>query len=188
LSRLIADKIPGGREADITAPIVIDNFVRQWGGTNGAYALQLLDQMLIKSGAVEDPIRPETKWSESPFVKAFTVRYPNSQAESIDTFRKNYESTTKNLNSVKANMKKGDFAEAEKDFAIAEAEGKLARLQGVNETLQKSQTFIRGITDAKDLSPSDKRQLIDSVYFQMIEATRAANKELNDANKLLRKK
>jgi hypothetical protein len=137
---------------------------------------------------VEDPIKPESKWHESPFVKAFTLRYPNSQAESIDEFRKNYESATKYINSVKSVMRKGTMEEVEKDLAIAEAEGKLIRLQDVQEGLSKGQRLIRDITNAKDLSPTDKRQNIDSIYFQMIEATRAANKEISESRKLLRDK
>jgi hypothetical protein len=178
--------IPGGRELGIASPIVIENYIRHWSGTNGMYALQLADQALIKSGFVEDPVRPSTAPGQGPFEKAFTVRYPSANANSIEEFRKEYQSTYLRINTLKDRMRKMDFVGYEKEREAAEAEGKLVAIKGLNDSLSKVQKIIRDVTNNKDISPDEKRQLIDGLTFQMIEVTRGANEQIKEINMSLK--
>jgi hypothetical protein len=181
-------KMPGGKEIGIASPAIIENYVRHWSGTMGQYALQAFDAALIKSGAIEDPNKPAGTWADTPFAKAFFVRFPTSSAESIERMRKDLDAMDMRMNSVKLRIKQGDFASAEQEMAASEAEGKFGRLSGVRQTMAEMQQKITQISNDKTMDKNDKRQLIDGLIYSQIYVARGVNAVLKDINRDLDKK
>lgn len=180
LGKMIA-AVPGMRESDAASPMIVENYIRGWSGTTGMYALQLADQALIKSGAVPDPVKPASTLADIPFVKAFAVRYPSMQAQSIQTFFRDHKKFEKISNSLKALVDRGDIEAAEK---FQESEGLTMALTQVKAALDTQSSTIQSIYQNKDWTPQEKRQMIDGIYYQMIETAKMGNEMMRDMKKL----
>jgi hypothetical protein len=163
--------IPVAQEQSGSSPMVIENYVRGWTGTLGMYALQLSDAALIKSGAVPDPVRPATALADIPAVKAFVIRYPSAQAQSIQTFYDEFDRANRAMTSLRRKMKEGSSEEV--DYILEEYGDRLKNLDGYRQALTKQSQLIHNINKHPEWLPEEKRQMIDTVYYQMIEISRA---------------
>ncbi len=166
----IVGSIPLMQEQYSASPMVIENYVRGWTGTLGMYALQLADAGLIKSGAVEDPVKPAWTIADVPAVKSFVIRYPSAQAQSIQDFYDEYSRANMILNTLKDKMKKGEPEEVE--FIMAEYDNQIKNLAGYKESLTIQSNIIHAVQRQKDWTPEEKRQLIETTYYQMIEISK----------------
>lgn len=161
--------------APIASPIVIENYVKSWGGTMGSYALKIADTALEKTGVVEEKQRPTDSGADIPFVKSFVARYPSAGAQSIQDFYDIYNEHAKLANTITHLKSVGNFdriSELVKDPANVE---RLINLSGIKESLAKQGRMARLIYDNKDYSKDDKRMLIDKVYYGMIETAKMGN-------------
>ena len=68
------------------SPAKIENLVQGWSGGLGKLVLQGVDLVLKKSGIVPDEVKPSKDLSDIPMLRAFHVRYPGNDAESIKRF------------------------------------------------------------------------------------------------------
>jgi hypothetical protein len=57
----------------------------------------------------------------------------------------------------------------------------MAQLSGYPEALTSMNQVIRGVYKDPDIPPDEKRQLIDTMYFRMIEVAKAGNQALDEA-------
>lgn len=170
LGKMIA-VIPGmDNPGSLAAPQVLDNYIRSWSGTLGVYVNQMIDEALIATGAVPDPVKPDGTLSDIPFVKAFIVRFPSAQAQQIVDFRERYRETKAVTDTISFLAKNGNL---EFQQVMDEHTEDLVNLQSINDALTQSGKAIRGIYKNKDLSSSDKRQQIDGIYYGMIEMAKA---------------
>lgn len=188
LGKLI-DHIPyikdiGPEDAKLASPMVIENYVRGWTGSVGMYALQTIDQMLIKSGAVKD-MKPSPTLSDIPFIKAFVSRYPNANTQSIQDFRDKYKKIESVYATIKQLGEKGQIDEAMSLVTVYE--GDMVRLTGQKEAMTNMYKAIQGIS-LSDIPKDEKRQLIDSVYFQMISVARDGNSMMNEIERAISKR
>jgi hypothetical protein len=173
----------GIRDAKISSPLVIDHILSSWTGTIGRYAIDATDEALIASGAVKDPVRPADTVADIPFVRAFTVRYPSSGAESIKDFYETankfegFQKTLKNLQNMQ------DFESLEKLAFAKENQIKFVKLDQAKKALSTMSQTIRNVNATKDMNRDEKRQIIDRIYYQMIELARAQNEQLNQLSK-----
>ncbi len=167
--------VPFAKSGDtpIASPAVTENYIRQWSGGLGMYMLQLADKGLRSAGVLDDPAKPEPTLADIPFIKAFAVRYPSSGTKSIQAFYETYDKHKKIINSIKALAKDGDF-EASNALAAANPQA-LATLDGVQTSLSNMQTFVKMVYKNPDISPQEKRQLIDTTYYQMISTAKMGN-------------
>jgi len=172
--------VPGVGNTSFASPAVIENYVRAWSGGVGAYALQVADEALIQSGAVEDPVKPAATLSDIPFVKAFVVRHPSAQAQSIQDFMDRYQEKSQVLTTIRKQAQEGNFEAAQKLLVADEYAADMIKLSGVKEALTQQHRFIRLVYNNKDIKPEEKRQLIDGVYNGMIETARLGNQILDD--------
>lgn len=155
------------------SPIVVDNYIRQWGGTFGQYAAQLADKGLEKAGVVPGG-EAEMALSDIPAVKAFVSRYPGSNAQQISDFYDREKAIQEKMDTIKHLSKDPGMAE-ELDGYLESANGEMmARFKGTAKALTNSRKLIRSINANPEISPKEKRQLIDGQYYLMIEAARAA--------------
>lgn len=177
---------PGMRDASIggspiaglaralTTPALMENYIQAWTGSLGNYALQLADYGLRKSGKIPDPVKPSWTIADVPFVRAFVVRYPSASAESIQDFYTDFDRVDKYYQTWRARLQAGDAEGAEK-IRQAGGDGMFLRLTNVRTALGNQSTLIRWINDTPSYTSDEKRQLIDSIYFGMIQIAQTSN-------------
>lgn len=113
-------------------------------------------------------------------VKAFVIRYPSSGAQSIQDFYDTYSAKKKIYDSFRRHAKDGNAAAA---MRLAELDrSAFVQLDGVREALSTMSQVIRLVDKNPEMSADDKRQIIDSVYFRMIEVAKAGNAVLKEAD------
>lgn len=178
-ARAIADEdtFIGGIARSLSTPILIENYLRGWTGGLGMYALKLADAALREAGAVPDPVLPAATLADIPVIKAFVVRYPSATAQSIQDFYDRYYADKKVWDTIQAKAREGDVAAVEKTQAFRPEA--MMQLDDVRETLITHSQLIRMIHKNPDVPADEKRQLIDTLYFRMIEVARAGNEALD---------
>ncbi|SOD41311.1 LPD38 domain-containing protein [Nitrosovibrio sp. Nv4] len=171
------DTLIGGTARALTTPVLIENYLRAWSGGLGVYALQIADKGLRESGVLPDPEKPAATLADIPVIKAFVVRYPSGTAQSIQDFYDTYSERKKSFETIRRKAAEGDVEAVEKTMAFDK--NAMVQLDGVKETLTEHSKLIRLIHKNPDIPGDEKRQIIDTLYFRMIELSKAANEELN---------
>lgn len=174
----------GTKDAKISSPQVIDNYIQNWSGSVGNYAVQLIDEALRRSNIVTDRRAAYTIF-DTPFVKSFLVREPSMNASPIHDFKERFGEGEKVMNSIKLLTKQGNLDQAQQ--FMSENQDKLTGLSQINETINRSAQAIQGISDlpVKDkngnplYSRDDKRQQIDSLTYYAIESAKQGMKMLD---------
>lgn len=180
----IVGTVPGVKNTSMASPMIIDNYLRAWTGGLGNYALQIADAGLRKSGALPDPVKPESTLADIPVIKAFVVRYPSASAESIQRFREEFSDREKAYNTMVQLAKQGDF---DASMKVAQMNPQaMIRMTQLNNALSQQSQLIRLIYKNNDIAPDQKRQLIDSTYYNMIEMTKMGNQMLKQVDQALK--
>lgn len=169
--------LPGVRDigpegAKLASPMVIENYVRGWTGTMGMYALKTADQGLYAANVKED-IKPESTMADWPFIKAFVSRYPSANAQNIHDFRENFKVSSQLYSTAKMLMESGQGDEA--IALLASREEDMMKLTGINESITNMVQVVQRIMANGEITPEEKRQNIDSIYYQMIQLARSGN-------------
>jgi len=183
-----AATMPGFRDTSMSSPAVIENYVRAWSGQLGQYALKLADQALISTGTIPDPVKPAASLADIPVIKAFVVRYPSASAQSITDFYDAYDKTNTRLNTIKYLAKSGEIQSALDLMKVAQSENDLFRLQGIKEALSTQTKYLRLVAKNPQITPDEKRQLIDGVYLMMINAAKQGNQIMDSMNAQLKQR
>lgn len=174
---------PGMKHASIASPAVIENYWRAWTGGLGMYLLDAADRALVAAGVTPDPVKPAATLADLPIIKAFVVRYPSSQAQSIQSFYDKYYERKQVYDTVLALARDGNIEAMRKEYALAP--GAMANLDGMREALTNLSKMIRLIHKNPEFTPDEKRQLIDSLYMQMILIAREGNKAIEEIDKVM---
>ncbi len=165
----------------LTTPILMENYIRAWTGGSGQLALQLADKSLRAAGVVPDPPKPDDTLADIPVVRAFVVRYPSASAQSIQTFYDEYAERKRYFDTWQARAKVGDTEGMER---IMQAGGTqmFLKLDNIHKALGTQAQLVRSISLDPSMSPTDKRQLIDSTYLSMISLAQAGNEAMKPAS------
>lgn len=168
----------------VTSPILLENYLRSWTGGMGTYALQAADAGLRKAGVLPDPVKPTATLSDIPVVRAFMVRYPSATTQSIQDFMDAHETNKKFFDTWLAKAKEGDAEAMER---IQQAGGPMifVRLDAIKETIGEHSKLVRDIYKNPTMKAEEKRQLIDSLYFNMIEIGKAGKGMVAESKKAL---
>lgn len=173
LSKMMVALVPPmNKPGSLASPPVLDNYIRSWGGSLGQYAIQLADKALTKSGLVPDPVKPDATLSDIPFVKSFVVRYPSAGAQSIMDFNDKFREVQPIMDTIKAYAKDSNPRMEE---LITENQDKLVDLNGIKTAMNNMNKQIRLIYKNPEITSTEKRQLIDGLYYGMIETAKAGN-------------
>lgn len=172
---------PGMKHADLASPAVIENYWRAWTGGMGMYALQIADKALVAAGVVPDPVKPAHTVADLPIIKAFVVRHPTANAQPIQDFYNRYYERKQVYDTVMALAREGNAEAAEKEYALAP--NAVAELDGMREALTNISKMVRMIHKNPDATPQEKRQLIDTLYMQMILIAREGNNAMDAIDK-----
>lgn len=197
-----------GGKAKLSSPLVVEQYVRAFTGNVGMYVLQAADQGLVaaeeklrkdaQSGdenAVKRlekfermvsvvPNRPDPTLADIPFVKAFVARYPSANSTSIRDFYDNFEKADTIWNTVEHLKAIGDYKNMSHEMRKwSERPDTIVRLEGMKDALTNLSQTIRRVVLNPEMSKHDKRQLIDNMYYGMIEIARSGNKAFEDIKK-----
>jgi hypothetical protein len=173
----------GPKDAKLASPQVIDNYIREWSGTLGQYVLQGVGALEQKAGIVKKPEGPVSVLADYPIIKAFIVRHPSAQLQPIQDFYDDYQKATIVNNTMNDLMKKGDIEGAMKVQAKNQAD--LTRLTSIKTALATMSKSLQTINEAPTISPNDKRQLMDAIYYRMSAVAKEGNRAIDARRKQL---
>ncbi|MEO2054693.1 MAG: LPD38 domain-containing protein [Nitrospira sp.] len=161
------------------SPAKIDNMIRGWTGGLGLMATDAIDGIIKNQGVVELPPVPQETLADIPLIRAFVVRFPNTSAQSINTFYEKYKDAQRSSSSYIALLRQEKDEEAEKYYEKHEQEINNSKpMRDISKALGAYSQSIRGIYDDPKMSPEDKRDAIDLVYVEMIDLAKEALEEL----------
>lgn len=176
----------GPSDAKLSSPKIIDNYMHAWSGTLGQYAIDALDVGLKKAGLAPDVVKPTDRLSDVPFVKEFMIRYPSARPQSVSDFEDRYKQADRVAQSIKMMMKQGNIKEAvdlQNHYQV-----NMARLTGVDKAIQNMNAGIQKVNQAPDIDPVQKRQLIDSMMYQMTSMAKEGNTLMDQFSKNVKSK
>lgn len=169
------DPFIGGTARALSTPVLIETYLRDWTGGMGMYLFQLADKALREAGALPDPVEPASSLADLPIIKAFVARYPSSSAQSIQDFYDQYDASKKYFDTMMNLAKQGD---PRAESLMQAHQDDLVQLSDIRQALTMQSQIIRMVHKNPDLSADDKRQLIDTLYYRMVELSRAGNEGL----------
>lgn len=174
----------GGVTRAITSPAMLENYVRGWSGGMGITLLQIADAGLQKAGILAPPpVKPTATLADIPFIKAFVVRYPSASVQSLQDFRARNEANNRVMDTFKIQAQKGNFKASQTIMALYRPR---ATLDGVQKAINEQSALIQKINDNPSISAPEKRQLIDSLYYSMIQLSINGNKMLDELDKVMK--
>jgi hypothetical protein len=159
------------KDLNMTSPVVLENYVRQWTGGGGMYILQLASKITPQEAYQTYDINKELKKPAStiadiPFVKRFVSRNPSSGMKSITDFEKYYEKYQQldadaNIERQRWNLE---------NFSVLKQQqlDMFAPIKGIADAIRNQSALIHITYKRPDLSETEKRQLIDATYYQML--------------------
>lgn len=169
------------------APAVIDNYLQAWTGNWGKYALKLSDYALQKAGVVIPPPKAADTLSDTPFFRAFVVRYPSVSSQSIQDFYERInrnETVQRTIEYLKGTTVSPESADKYKTLLLTSVnEGDMLNLDSIKTGLGQLAKTSRNIIAMPGLTPNDKRQLVDKLVYQMIEMSKIGNHILDEFEK-----
>jgi len=177
------------KPGSLGSPIILDNYVRSWGGNMGQYAVQAADKVLEASGAAkelgisynENP--PAKTLSDIPFIKAFVIRYPAANPQSVGDFYDRFEKVQTRLNTIQMLAKQGDYENMQKEYVAAQAANQMVNLSGYKTAMSQQMQLIQKIYKDPNTDPNQKRQQIDQFYMLIMNEAHGANKILDEIEK-----
>jgi hypothetical protein len=161
----------------LNSPIVVDNYIRQWTGGLGQYAVQGIDAGL-KAGKDEPP-KPTPQLADMPFVRGFVARFPQNSLRSVSDFY-DMRAERQRISADIAGLKKTDPKRAEQMYR----QGGYDPGNSFAKELSDMRTDVQRIMDDKKMSPDNKRAMIDIIQLRMADV---AKKGLADFEKTKRK-
>ena len=177
------DPFLGGTARALTSPILIENYVRSWTGGMGMYLLQLADKGLREAKVLPDPVKPAWTLADIPIIRAFTARYPSASAQSIQDFYDDEAIARVKFNTAMELAKSGDPRAVS---FIGQHKADMVKLDGFVTALNLQSRLIRMLDKNPNQTPDEKRQIIDTLYYRMIEISRAGNQTLRTINVTVR--
>lgn len=167
----------------ISSPAIIENYIVAWTGTLGMYALQLADQLLIKSGVIDNPNKPAAKIEEYPFLRAFMIKYPTAQNQNIQDFYQKYDEVQQRLNTIKTYYARGDV-----DRVVYHLENSqnLLDLSQAKLSINAQDAYRHKILQNPKILPTEKNQMNDNILFGMIHTAKQGLKYYEEFEKQLK--
>ena len=193
ISRFIAGKLnPLLRSFNIEgpAPINMDYFLTSWTGGLGRNLLSL-SNAIIKT--VDTDQRVLNVWSSDwiknvndiPIVKAFFVRNPQLSSQFVTDFYENLERSRKTAGTLSKLEKEGN---REKILEFIQSPEYLM-YQDLTKTAQSISEFkelIQLIRVHEEISPDEKRDLIDKLMVAILQVSQGANRLASEYRKRIK--
>ena len=162
----------------LSSPILIENYVRAWTGGLGLYVLQLADKGLREAGVVADPPKPILSLADVPVVKAFVSRYPSASVQSIQDFYTEFYAEKKFYDTAQHILRTTKDGEGLDKVVEFTEKGTGAELDGIRTTLSDQHNLINRLYGNPNIPKDEQRQLIDEIYYTMIQLAQAGNETI----------
>lgn len=176
-------RIPGMKGSDlenlVVSPAKLENLVRGYTGGLGMWALNAANASLKTAGVVPSRVEPSKQLADYPLIKAFVVRYPTADTESIQRFFDNYKEAEMNLKTSKFLFKKFEPKPA---MEILSRED-VARLVSIKTALTNAHKIVDAVYENPKMAPEEKRRIIDQTYINMSVMAREGNAMLDKYKK-----
>ncbi len=166
-------------ERSVRSPILVENWVRGILGPLGMQAMQLIDQIGQANGYYNAPQKPEKTWADTPFWRAFTVRYPSASAQPVADFHERYRKFTQVTGDVAHLKNTGQLEEMDRRIEAA-GDRYGVTLNEITRALAMYQQQAHVIAFDREMTPQEKRQALDGVYYAIIEIAQTGNDMLDD--------
>jgi hypothetical protein len=176
----------GPSDAKLDSPQVLENYIRGWSGTLGYYAVNVIDKGLRAAGIAPDVVKPVDTLSDIPFVKEFTIRFPNAKPQSISDFEDRYKQASQVQASIKAMAQQGNIVEARRlmdKYSI-----NMDKLVGIDKAIQNTNMAIQKVYQDPGINPVQKRQLIDTMMYHMVSAAKFGNAQMDEFSEMAKAK
>jgi len=168
-TKYVVSKI-GPDQKTLASPIVIDHYIRSWTGGVGQYVVGVLDAALKATGQAEVKVSPEWSEKDIPFLGSFFTRYPSANSGSIEEFKAIQSKVEPYMATLKKLGKTGDMA-LEKFVEMNSSY--LIDLSGFDSSINEMRNSIAMINaDKENYTPKEKRQMIDSLTYMIIETSK----------------
>jgi len=162
----IMDKVPGLKE--VASPAKIENLLHGYFAGGGSLALKAGDELIKHFGIVDTPPDPKMTLADIPGIKAFITRFPSANTKSIEDFYKKYNELNRKWESAK---EKAGIRGYEIKTATPPNLLYYRKVAKTLSTLRKQSDIIY---NSKNISPEEKREMLDNIYLSMINVARAA--------------
>lgn len=165
----------------LASPMIVQNYIRSWTGGMGMYALDAADKALEMAGITERKVWPTATLADMPFIKSFVFRYPSAGAQPIQDFYDSFQKAETRLANVKGLAKRGEFTTLQRYMDSPQFEQHVAAMGNVQKVLGEQNKLLSwiyslpGADKPGGMSPDEKRQQIDGIYYMMISEAKQAN-------------
>jgi hypothetical protein len=159
----------------LASPLIVQNYIRSWTGGMGMYALDAADKALSMAGVTEPKVLPTATLADIPFIKSFVVRYPSAGAQPIQDFYDNFQKAQTRLANIQGLMKRGELPALQTYMGSPQFQEHVAGMAQVEKALGMQNRMVGLIYANPSISPDQKRQQIDGLYYMMISEAKAAN-------------
>ncbi len=166
-----------GSEDGGMSPIVIDNYIRSWTGTVGQAFVGMADKGLTKT------TKPESSWTDNPFVQQFITTHPRADTQQVNDLYDRFNATKTHMATMKMLSKRPGMDQDLKDYVDSLHANDLAKFGGTMKAISANRKSIIAVSENPDMSPHDKRQLVDSLTYQIVDAAGQAMTSLDDMDK-----
>lgn len=178
--------VPGVRDLGpskdpLASPAVVDHYIRSWTGTMGGLVLKVLDTGLRAAGVGNQHTQPEGVIAESVFFNSFISRYPSMKNQNLQDFYTNKDKLDLNLNSLKFSAKQGDIDEFNK--IVQEHGDQLYKLDGIGKGISNAKKALDMVQFKSDIKPVEKRQIMDTLIYQIGSMAKMGNQIVVDLEK-----
>jgi hypothetical protein len=140
-----------------TSPIIIQNYMREWGGTLPMDIIRGLELPFKPPG-------PPTDLPDIPFIGAFVARKPEMGAQPIIDFYNEYDKFSQAHADWQEALKRQNPQEMQ-ETGNAQA---FMNLASMKKGLDNIHAVIDAINISKNMTADEKRQRLDSLYSQMV--------------------
>lgn len=188
MGKAIANYVPfvrdiGHGNITLASPLVLEHYVRAWGGNTGSFILSVADKALAMAGVTPPQVKPATQLSDIPFVGSYIAKYPTPGAQPIQDFYDNYEKSQTAISTVRSLGKREGASAANSYLTSYDTQENMIGLNGYAKALGAMNKSLQAIYANPDMKPYEKSQQIESLYNLMIQTAQKGNEKFYEHQK-----
>lgn len=174
----------GHENITVASPLIIENYVRQWSGSMGMYALRKASDLLEAAGVAPPQVKPADTLVDKPIISSFIARWPSLGAAPIQDFYDNLQSTRTAQKTVGALAKRGEQEQASDFISSPFYQMNQAKLETISKSIGAQNAMIQYIYSNPSMKPAEKTQQIQAYYYQIIQQAKLGNQIYNQLQQI----
>ena len=166
------------------SPAKIENIIRGYGGGMGMLGVEGIDKIMEVVGITDLPPQPEKGLSDLPGFRGFKIKFPTANTKSIRDLYSYYSKSKSKYKSyityTEVNPDKAEaYYEKNKEF--------IDNAQPTGNAIKQFKGYYEWINDIyqdREMPPKKKKQVLDAIYFEMIDLAQEVLKYLKEEREL----